>query len=73
VFVGSRKSPLARLIEDVGMGISIEAGDATGFADAVIRLKQNPEERAAMGLRARQWFEKNEFRQASAAWKNLLK
>jgi len=44
---------LKEMIEREGCGIYVPPDDPTAFADAVVRLRDNPEERIAMGLRSR--------------------
>lgn len=48
---------LAELIEEQGCGIAVPPGDARAFADALIRLADNPEEAMRMGERARELAE----------------
>jgi colanic acid biosynthesis glycosyl transferase WcaI len=49
----------ARVIEESGSGIAVAAGDAAALAAAVSRLHRTPApERAAMGRRGREYFER---------------
>ena len=47
------------LVQEIGCGIAVPAGDPVGLADAVIRLYEMPADvRAAMGYKGRQYAEK---------------
>lgn len=47
------------LVQEIGCGIAVAAGDPIGLADAVIRLYEMPaDDRATMGYKGRQYAEK---------------
>ena len=50
-------SQVARMIEGAGAGLTVPPGDVDGFAHGVETLADDPEERAAMGARARRFVE----------------
>jgi glycosyltransferase involved in cell wall biosynthesis len=54
VWVGGEATEAASVVHEADCGFVIAPGDAQGFADAVRRLADEPELRAAMGRRARQ-------------------
>ena len=48
------------LIDCVGCGVAVEAGDAEGFAEAILSLQQkSAEERAEMGARGKEFAAKH--------------
>lgn len=47
----------ARLVEDAGAGLSVPAEDASGLADAILRLyRMSPEERERLGMNGRAYY-----------------
>jgi colanic acid biosynthesis glycosyl transferase WcaI len=47
----------AKVIGESGAGVAVKAGDATGLADAILKLYRTPApEREAMGQRGREYF-----------------
>jgi glycosyltransferase involved in cell wall biosynthesis len=59
LFVGSERNEVARVIQAARCGLVVAPHDARGFAGAVRQLATSPEEREAMGRRARQYFEEH--------------
>jgi glycosyltransferase involved in cell wall biosynthesis len=57
LYVGPEKGRVADLVRNEGVGIAVANGDAQALASAVRRLRRDPDERAAMGRRARALFE----------------
>jgi glycosyltransferase involved in cell wall biosynthesis len=57
VYVGPEGSNVDQIVRRFGCGVSLRVGDARGLAEAVLRLKNSPQERSALGRRARQAFE----------------
>ena len=57
---------LADMISEANIGIAVNPTDSGEFADALIRLADNPDERKGMGLRARRFAEDNFGRQELA-------
>ena len=57
VYIGDPDGEIAGIVARHGLGLTIEPGDADGLVAALLELKQNPEERSAMGARARALFE----------------
>ena len=51
--VGSRSCQTAQVIRNNHNGILVEPGDVSGFADAIMRLLQDPTERKRLGSNAR--------------------
>ena len=73
VFIGERQGELARLIDRHGLGIAVASGDGAGLAAALLRLRDRPGERRAMGERARAVFEREWDEPAALArWRALL-
>lgn len=73
VFIGERQGELARLIDRHGLGIAVSTGDGDGLAAALRRLRDRPDERRAMGERARVAFEREWDEPAALArWRALL-
>jgi colanic acid biosynthesis glycosyl transferase WcaI len=56
----------SRLVADVGAGLVTPAGDAAALADAVRRLRRDPEEAGALGAAGRRWVEEH------ASWRRLV-
>ncbi|NUN46937.1 glycosyltransferase family 4 protein [bacterium] len=51
--IGFRRGGIPEVIGDEGNGLIVESGDVKGLANAMIRLMNNPQERAAMAQSAR--------------------
>lgn len=58
-------SELRRIVEDNGVGLWFELGDAEGLVAAIRRLMANPAEAAEMGGRARALFEREYTRKTA--------
>lgn len=58
VFIGDADGEVARLIAAHGLGETVAPGDGAGLAAALLRLRDAPQAREAMGARARQAFER---------------
>jgi colanic acid biosynthesis glycosyl transferase WcaI len=54
VFVGDPQGELANIIRESGCGVVVAAGDSAGLAQVILRLKEEPVARAAMGAAARE-------------------
>jgi glycosyltransferase involved in cell wall biosynthesis len=73
VFVGDIQGEVASVLQEHRCGVSVAAGDARGLADAILRLKAEPQECAAMGARARAAFEKDYDKPVGLArWRSLI-
>ncbi len=73
LFVGPRKSEVARTIERERCGRVIGNGDGEGLARAILALVDDTAERAAMGQRARMALERRYSRSvATARFRELL-
>jgi glycosyltransferase involved in cell wall biosynthesis len=57
IFVGPPNSEVAQILRDADCGFTMVPGDVDAFVRAVERLRGNPDERAAMGRRARAAFD----------------
>lgn len=53
VYQGSREGEIARMIEEEGVGIVVDSGDADGLAAAFLRARDGDDWRRAAGERAR--------------------
>ena len=58
IFIGSTQGEIARLVADAKCGITVEFGNAEHLSAGIISLAQNRPLMAAMGVRARQTFER---------------
>jgi colanic acid biosynthesis glycosyl transferase WcaI len=54
LFVGSEQSEVARIVSEHECGLVVPPGEADALVGALLRLKDNPQETAAMGARARE-------------------
>jgi colanic acid biosynthesis glycosyl transferase WcaI len=54
LFVGSERSEVARIVSEHECGLVVPPGEADALVDALLSLKDNPQEAAAMGARARE-------------------
>lgn len=57
--VSTNKGGPSETVKDGETGYLIEAGDVDGFAQAVLSLLQNPQQRAQLGKQARAWVEEH--------------
>jgi glycosyltransferase involved in cell wall biosynthesis len=57
LFVGAADGEVATAVRRSNCGISVAPGDVERFVDAVMRLKNDPQRRAAMGANARRLLE----------------
>jgi glycosyltransferase involved in cell wall biosynthesis len=57
---------LADMIGEAGIGIAVKPANSEEFADALIYLAENPDERVRMGVNARKFAEDNFGRKALA-------
>ena len=57
VFIGDPEGEVSRLVRAAGAGVAIELRDARGLCAALLRLRDQLEERKAMGEAARRLFE----------------
>lgn len=58
IFVGPSASEVARVIEEEQCGVIVEPGDGGGLVRAIHRLRESPQEAAAMGARGRAVLER---------------
>lgn len=73
LFVGAAGGEVASILSSHGCGLSVAAGDARGLADAILYLKDHPDECRAMGARARAAFEANYDKEIGLArWRRLI-
>ncbi|HEX2122149.1 MAG TPA: glycosyltransferase, partial [Thermoanaerobaculia bacterium] len=73
IFIGARDGELARIIDAHRCGIVVEAGDARGLAEAILRLQNDREECEAMGRRGRELYLRCFApRAAFEAWERVL-
>ncbi len=59
VFVGDTSGEIATVIEDAACGRSVLPGNATGLANTILELADDPELRMRMGRNARAAFDRN--------------
>jgi colanic acid biosynthesis glycosyl transferase WcaI len=73
VFIGDADGELARIIREHRVGVAVASGDAAGLRQALERLRDDPDERLQMGLRARALFEQRYTLHAALdRWQELL-
>jgi glycosyltransferase involved in cell wall biosynthesis len=73
IFVGRVTGETARILAETSSGLSVATGDGAGLAAAILRLRDDPPERLAMGSRARTAFEvRYDMPIAMAKWASLL-
>jgi colanic acid biosynthesis glycosyl transferase WcaI len=58
ICAANAESAVARTVMDAEAGIVVSPGDAQAIAEAILRLKREPETARQMGRNARQYFEK---------------
>jgi len=74
IFIGDPHGEIAQLISDGNCGITVATGDGEALAKAILRLRDNPEQLAAMGMAARRQFEARFDKPiAMARWEALLR
>ncbi len=74
LFVGDSRGEIARIIRDAEAGLTVPTGDAEGLADAVLRLRSDPDYRERMGRNARAVFDERYSRDKSfAQWEAVLR
>lgn len=73
IAVAPAQSDLATLVTRHDCGAAVEPGDARGFADFVLRLRDDTQRRAALGRNARAALDTHfTRRQAFARWRGVL-
>ncbi len=73
VFIGDPDAELAQLIRARGIGVAVGCGDGAELARVLCALRDDPEERAHMGTRARTLFEERyTLKVACVRWRQLL-
>jgi colanic acid biosynthesis glycosyl transferase WcaI len=74
LFVGDLSGETASILADTKSGLSVKTGDAQGLAAAILSLREQAEERANMGMRARQAFDQRfSMTIAIGKWEALLR
>jgi glycosyltransferase involved in cell wall biosynthesis len=73
IYIGAPRSETAKLLEDAGCGIGLEAGKPEALIAAIQHLKDNPKVCQVMGRRARYLFEREYDKDiAIRRWRQLL-
>ena len=73
IFVGSLEGEIAGLLAEGEAGFSVAMGDGEGLADAILRLRDDPEFRERMGRNARRLCEERFSRRAALErWEEVL-
>ncbi len=73
IFVGSRQGEIAKIIEQVHCGATIESGDSAGLLSRILELAADRQELETMGARARLAFEAQwEKRHSIARWQETI-
>jgi colanic acid biosynthesis glycosyl transferase WcaI len=73
LYVGARNSELAHIIQEIGCGFPVTAGDGETLMARILQLANDPALCARMGARARDAFEQRwDRRHAVAKWIELL-
>ncbi len=73
IFVGSREGEIAGLLASGEAGLAVAQGDGSGLAEAVLRLRDDPELRERMGRNARRLCEERFSRAAALErWEQVL-
>jgi glycosyltransferase involved in cell wall biosynthesis len=73
VFIGSITGETARILAQAGAGLTVATGDSAALAAAILRLRDDFRERAAMGDRARAAFEaRYDMPIALRKWRSVL-
>lgn len=74
LFIGDRRGETAAILAQTKAGISVGTGDAPALAAAILALRDDREERARMGSRARLAFEdRYDMPIALARWQAMLR
>jgi glycosyltransferase involved in cell wall biosynthesis len=73
VFVGSPEGEIAGLLSRGHAGLAVAQGDGAGLAEAILRLRDDPVLREAMGRHARRLCDERFSRRAALAqWERIL-
>jgi colanic acid biosynthesis glycosyl transferase WcaI len=73
IMVGDAKGEIGSLVEDAGCGMAVARGDDAGLAAAILRLRNDPALRDAMGNRARRLLDERFSRcKALRMWQDLI-
>ncbi|QDY70478.1 glycosyltransferase family 4 protein [Qingshengfaniella alkalisoli] len=73
LFVGSREGEVARICADADCGVQVDIGDVNALTRQILRLRDDPGRRLAMGQRARNLFLSDYSRQRGMGeWRALL-
>lgn len=73
IFIGSVTGETARILGETHSGVAIATGDARALADAIVRMRDDPRGRTAMGVNAREAFEAAyDMPIALAKWREVL-
>ena len=59
IFVGHREGEVAGMVREAEAGVVVEQGDVEGLAQAIERLKSDPDAVTAMGVNARRLFDES--------------
>jgi glycosyltransferase involved in cell wall biosynthesis len=74
VFIGDPQGEIAQLISEARSGFTVPPGDGEALTNALLRLRDDPEQCAAMGTAARRQFEARFDKPiAMARWETLLR
>ena len=72
IFVGNKEGDIGGLCSEYNIGLSVEPGDSEGFAQAVLKLQENIEDREQMGVFAYKMIhEERSQGQRIDQWKHL--
>jgi len=73
LFVGAEKGDVSEILRSERCGLAVSSGDVHGVVDAILKFKEHPEQRHAMGNRGRKLFEQHyEMNAAHASWCHVL-
>jgi glycosyltransferase involved in cell wall biosynthesis len=73
IMVGDTEGEIGRIVKDAGCGMAVAGGDDAGFASAILRLRNDPALRDAMGRRARRLLDDRFSRsRALGQWQELI-
>ncbi len=73
IFIGDRGGETARILASTKAGVTVETGDATGLAAAILSLRDDAALRHGMGINARKAFEERySMDRAFSQWDALL-
>jgi colanic acid biosynthesis glycosyl transferase WcaI len=73
IMVGDRDGEIGRIVKEAGCGMALARGDDAGLASAIVRLRNDPALRDAMGGRARRLLD-DRFSRSTALgqWQDLI-